>query len=33
VPARPFVPASLPASWADVIRSTMLDYVQHGLGA
>jgi hypothetical protein len=32
VPARPFVPASLPGGWGDAIRGTILDYVQHGLG-
>jgi hypothetical protein len=32
VPARPFVPVDhLPDPWADAIRATMLDYVQHGL--
>jgi hypothetical protein len=32
VPARPFVPVDhLPDPWADALRATMLDYVQHGL--
>lgn len=32
VPARPFVPVDrLPDPWAEAIRATMLDYVQHGL--
>jgi hypothetical protein len=32
VPARPFVPKSLPAGWGELVRASALDYVQHGLG-